>query len=110
LKLLDVALDGGFRKVEECKLLLFWGTGGGADLGLGGGGGFDVGCVGPGDACPRREPSRGLEFGTLGLLEGGGGGAPFGLIPGKALCDGVEPIGLGLGDKLGDEFRLEEEE
>lgn len=79
-------------------------------MGLGGGGGFEVGCKGPGEAWPRRDPSRGLAFGTLGLLEGGGGGAPFGLIPGEALCDGVEPIGLGLGDKLGEEFRLEEEE
>jgi len=40
----------------------------------------------------------------LGLLVGGGGGAPFGLIPIEDLCDGVEPIGLGLGDKLGEEF------
>ena len=101
LKLFDVALDGGFLNVE-CKLLLFWGTGGGAVLGLGGGGGLEVGCKGPGDAWPRREPSRGLEFGTLGLLLGGSGGAPLGLIP--VLCEGVSPIGLGLGDKLGDEF------
>lgn len=94
--------------MEECKLLLFCGTGGGAVLGLGGGGGLEVGWVGPGEAWPRRDPRRGLEFGTLGLLLGGRGGAPFGLTAGELLCEGVRPIGLGLG--LGEEFRLEEEE
>ena len=73
-------------------------------MGLGGGGGLEVGCTGPGDACPRREPRWGLEFGTWGLLLGGRGGAPFGLTLGEALCEGVKPIGLGLGDKLGEEF------
>ena len=79
--------------------------GGGVVLGLGGGGGFEVGCTGPGEAWPMREPRWwGLEFGTLGLLLGGRGGAPFGFIPGETLCEGVKPIGLGLGDKLGEEF------
>ena len=100
-KLFDVALEGGFLRVE-CKLFLFCGTGGGAVFGLGGGGGLEVGWVGPGDAWPRRDPRRGLEFGTLGLLFGGRGGAPLGLTVTELLCEGVRPIGLGLG--LGEEF------
>lgn len=50
-------------------------------LGPGGGGGLLEGC-------------------TRGLVEGGGGGAQCGLWV----------VGLGLGDTLGEEFRLEEEE
>lgn len=45
-------------------------------------------------------------FGTPGLLEGGRGGAPLGFTGPEMLC----VVGLGLGDTLGDEFRLEDEE
>lgn len=101
-KLLDVALLGGFL-----RLFLFCGTGGGAVLGLGGGGGLAVGCTR--GAEPRGlGPRLGLEFGTVGLLVGGRGGGAEGLV-GPTFWERWL-TGLGLGDRLGEEFRLEDEE
>ena len=72
----------------------------GALLG-GGGGGLEDGCTGPGELVCGLRP--GLELGTLGLATGtGGGGAPD--FTGFCAFVGVELTGLGLGDRLGDEF------
>ena len=69
----------------------------------GGGGGLDDGCTGPGELVCDRRP--GFELGTLGLATGmGGGGAPAFTGFGAFVCVGVELTGLGLGDRLGDEF------
>jgi hypothetical protein len=62
--------------------------------------------AGEGSAKGDREPWLTLEFGT-GLLDGGGGGGTWpGLLgdPDSGLCVSVELTGLGLGDRLGEEF------
>jgi len=63
-----------------------------------------AGCTGP--VVTPRGLTPGLVFGTAGLLPGGGGGAPLGFTELEMLC----VVGLGLGDTLGEEFRLDEEE
>lgn len=66
----------------------------------GGGGGLLEGCTSPGElVLGRGLIIVGLAFGTLGLFVGGGG---------ALACVGVLETGLGLGERLGDEFRLEE--
>lgn len=87
----------------RCWLKLLEAREGGAPCGLGGGGGFMAGCTGP--VVTPRGLTPGLVFGT-GLLPGGGGGAPLGFTELEMLC----VVGLGLGDTLGEEFRLDEEE
>ena len=71
----------------------------------GGGGGLVEGWTGPGElAGGGRATTLGLALGRVGLTLGGGG-APLDLTEPRALlCVGVGPTGLGLGDKLGDEF------
>ena len=56
---------------------------------------------GPRPTAQARAPrGPGLEFGTRGLLPGGGGGAPLGFTELEILC----VVGLGLGETLGEEF------
>jgi len=52
----------------------------------------------------------GLELGTMGLFVGGRGITECFAETGVFMCVGVEPTWLGLGDRLGEEFRLDEEE
>ena len=79
------------------------------DLDGGGGGGLEEGWTKPGEPEGPRGVRFGLVFGTEGLgLEGGGGGADDargGAEEGKGgPLVGVDPTGLGLGERLGEEF------
>ena len=75
----------------------------GLDVG-GGGGGLLAGWTNPGEPVGPRGVRLGLEFGTVGLgLEGGRGGPEEGR-GGPLKCVGVDPTGLGLGERLGEEF------
>ena len=71
----------------------------------GGGGGLEDGWTGPGELVKERGFTFGLALGKEGFaFWWGGGGATNDFAGWAFVCVGVGPTGLGLGDKLGDEF------
>lgn len=78
------------------------------------------GWTGPGELVCGLGFKLGFDVGTLGLAEegggvgpaegGGGGAAPDFADPRVFRWVGVDPTGLGLGDRLGEEFRLDDVE